>query len=1356
MSPTIFSCVICGYLIDGYGSSLWLKEFRAVYSNAECTFISGVGCYSDPGGGTWIAPSNSSMHWDDPDYDFPPHDELPVMRQSPENGRHGFVLHDSCWCLLQKFIEPDDVPIERLLSICKSLPFPIRGIGVCWGHNYGGLTTFDCKDHYPWEDRLTEQYNSSPTHAKENPYNIAEIPDLLILSSKYPQRPAETAPMAEGNDCFSIFSWEILEAISINLLVPDVLNLVRASRSFHPILTSQTFWASRFEPGNDRDFIFEKRNCREPRDWIMLYQLTSHASSPPGLKNRRRIWELIRTFASSLHSHLDETLKSSSSKLGIGDLEWCEAAGDIQPETVSNNRWRFDIGCILFRKQSAIIPSGLSRIAFSFTANSVTGIRLILNNHTDICLGYINNGDQLFLETAAVCGFILAIGPQGVQAVQVIDNNGHASRWFGSPGDAPVTERLRAFEVITALEVGLDGYKLVSIAAAGPRPMPCDRSLRATALWYPTVPNPELYLNDESFTGESPLTAGYQPLIWIHFGGPKGVYLESIKEICVTRLGSLCCIEFGYDTEDIPTGLRKLGRRKVTDFSRVTRFQIDGPAGEFINTISVSIERLDEEDVYRSYRHGKLSSFKITTNHGRSAHFKPEGLTVDEPTLVPLSMTPGTILTGLYASQHPEEGLVSLGAISEVVNNRKRKLEHNASNAVKSNMKTLRPRLDQSPKVVQEAIPYRLESINTTVHLGDLAHAMASALSKRQQARHERTLQQLIKAVPGNDRCADCQARNPARREEAADNEPKSMKQNGNTAVNKIYNPKNVKPPIPIDADEADSAMERFIRQKYESKILEDGRPKIPSREDPSYTAKPVEESPPPLPPKPSKRFGFGFRSSSSHSGSNKSSPRRESFGSISQSSTLPNNKPSRSLGFSLNDSNGSFESKLAVLRNMGFPDDKRNSTILRGLNGDVERTVDALVRLGEGPGPGSRSRTPVLKTPTSAQSHDPYDGFTPPTNSNNPFDKMGCSSLQSSAGISINRYESHSMTSSADEAENKKPTFYNPFGVQPSQPALAPAVEQSFQNSQASQPLFPNMTGGYPSQQVQAAFPRYQQSMTPPVTMAPQGGFAVSPGALNGNHNPFFQPSSIVDGAANGGYTSQSQNMSPTNPFFSQTTSQNNFQLQFPGSQQPAQTDRAPVAFQLQHTNTMPVLSNSSYTHHQQRREMPQSAPITPVHSTSVPFFQAQLPQQTQQYFQPQQPNRIDKSSILALYNFSKPPPTIPEQPQQQQPQPDVVPSRSQSNQQFETPFPLPSNNPVSSPQPLDTSSAGSRNPFVTAPKASATFTGASLVSDTMAQTGRTPYIRAHMSQESMDIGRAQSGRHSPDVFASLSARYG
>lgn len=38
---------------------------------------------------------------------------------------------------------------------------------------------------------------------------------------------------------------------------------------------------------------------------------------------------------------------------------------------------------------------------------------------------------------------------------------------------------------------------------------------------------------------------------------------------------------------------------------------------------------------------------------------------------------------------------------------------------------------------------------------------MTTAMSKRTQVRNEKALQELIKTVPGNDRCADCAARNP-------------------------------------------------------------------------------------------------------------------------------------------------------------------------------------------------------------------------------------------------------------------------------------------------------------------------------------------------------------------------------------------------------------------------------------------------------------------------------------------------------------------------------------------------------------------------------------------------------------------
>ncbi|KAF2471330.1 uncharacterized protein BDR25DRAFT_393460, partial [Lindgomyces ingoldianus] len=61
------------------------------------------------------------------------------MRQHPLNGRHSFVLHDACWHLLQRAFQPSEIPLKRLLEVCESLPFPLQGNGVCWGHDYRSL-----------------------------------------------------------------------------------------------------------------------------------------------------------------------------------------------------------------------------------------------------------------------------------------------------------------------------------------------------------------------------------------------------------------------------------------------------------------------------------------------------------------------------------------------------------------------------------------------------------------------------------------------------------------------------------------------------------------------------------------------------------------------------------------------------------------------------------------------------------------------------------------------------------------------------------------------------------------------------------------------------------------------------------------------------------------------------------------------------------------------------------------------------------------------------------------------------------------------------------------------------------------
>lgn len=90
------------------------------------------------------------------------------------------------------------------------------------------------------------------------------------------------------------------------------------------------------------------------------------------------------------------------------------------------------------------------------------------------------------------------------------------------------------------------------------------------------------------------------------------MHLRSLTEIRVIRLGSLCSIEFHYETKATSPKIQRLGRRKLTSFSDIMRFPIDGPGGELIESVEVSLECLDGNNVYSFYRHGKLNSFKVS------------------------------------------------------------------------------------------------------------------------------------------------------------------------------------------------------------------------------------------------------------------------------------------------------------------------------------------------------------------------------------------------------------------------------------------------------------------------------------------------------------------------------------------------------------------------------------------------------------------------------------------------------------------------------------------------------------------------------------------------------------------------
>ena len=194
------------------------------------------------------------------------------------------------------------------------------------------------------------------------------------------------------------------------------------------------------------------------------------------------------------------------------------------------------------------------------------------------------------------------------------------------------------------------------------------------------------------------------------------------------------------------------------------------------------------------------------------------------------------------------------------------------------------------------------------------------------------------------------------------------MKRNGNTNSNRTFNPKNNKPDVPLDVDEVDAVLAKFVKQKYDQQLFSGGHVRAPAiRTDTGNTGstRSSEDQPPPLPPKPSKKFGFGLRSVSSALPLSRINPLSPPHSPQPSNGAFEDpirvNKQSRVFGASVGGGGSeNIEAKLAQLRDMGFGDDGKNLNVLKGCGGNIERTIETLVRLGEGSNPTSRSRTPA------------------------------------------------------------------------------------------------------------------------------------------------------------------------------------------------------------------------------------------------------------------------------------------------------------------------------------------------------------------------------------------------------------
>ena len=379
------------------------------------------------------------------------------MRQLPSAGRHGFVLHEACWCLLREASKPVKISFRQLLNICESLPFPLRFNGVCWGHDYGKLLEIDTEKYYPWEEQFLQlrERTTCSSDATENPYEIPWPPTALSHSVG---PPVDKTPKTATQDCFCRLPWEIREIIAILLPTNDALKLRLASRSFLPLYFSAIFWASRFYANGERGFLFEMRDKREAAELLSWYRCTRPAFCTPALRNRRRVWNLAKQLTDIISQRdADNGACTKNQTRAVGN--WLKVTGDEQFGELNDERRLFYKGCrsigtVVIHVSKRLVEIGITVAKFG-AQTYITGIRFTPEGNPEIRAGHTSKLGEVIHVLAGLHGFRVAVGQGGIRALQVVGRE-RCSSWIGCATGVPVSERLISSESIEAIKVMFD------------------------------------------------------------------------------------------------------------------------------------------------------------------------------------------------------------------------------------------------------------------------------------------------------------------------------------------------------------------------------------------------------------------------------------------------------------------------------------------------------------------------------------------------------------------------------------------------------------------------------------------------------------------------------------------------------------------------------------------------------------------------------------------------------------------------------------------------------------------------------------------------------------------------------------
>ncbi|KAJ5405785.1 hypothetical protein N7465_007069 [Penicillium sp. CMV-2018d] len=310
-------------------------------------------------------------------------------KQPPE----AFLIHESCWSLLIRQFEGEEIDLDRLFEVCKEIPPSGRS------------------------DFFTRYGTWYRFHPSKRPI----IKGLRDAAKQFPKVPntanhsGSKSSFVLHPDCFGNLPIEIRLQIANYLSTADFLSLRQSSRAMVVVFEFQSFWESRFSVNGDRGFL----NCLvtdprkyESRNWRLIYRCTAKIDqSHEHLWVARRRWRnnrWLRERYSMIRASNEQIV--SSQKL-LGKLCWKEVSSGLRCDRdgLKLKRWR---DCHMCQRkhtpfcQVVLLESSIIGLGQSVTINLY--------------------GEQLI-------GFAVIVGEAGIHAIRPIFNENITTSWIGLP-----------------------------------------------------------------------------------------------------------------------------------------------------------------------------------------------------------------------------------------------------------------------------------------------------------------------------------------------------------------------------------------------------------------------------------------------------------------------------------------------------------------------------------------------------------------------------------------------------------------------------------------------------------------------------------------------------------------------------------------------------------------------------------------------------------------------------------------------------------------------------------------------------------------------------------------------------------